>query len=787
MRRVARYAGLTLLAAATVVAGSLTAVRLPLPEEGGSRFVSGLHAPVRVEFDKLGVPKITASDRLDAIAALGYVTARDRLFQMDLFRRSAAGRLAEIFGVALVKEDTWNRAMGFGRLAEVILGRLPPEQRDALRAYSSGVNQLLSETSILPLEFAALGYRPDPWRPEDSILVLLGTSTNFSYNGRQERVAEVMRRTLPPAVVSFLTPESDCYNEILSPRNPARCASDDTPYDELERLIGEGDGKRSSGLVEPGEAPYGSNAWVVARTKTRSGAAILANDMHMRLSVPNVWYRAELIYGSARSTGLTMPGLPMIVTGSNGALAWGFTSIEGDFSDFVRIESDPGDPRRYFSAGASLSFDERVERISVRGAEDVVSTVKSTIWGPVLPERFLGDEFAVRWTALDPSSSNFDLMDMDLVDTIESALTLFHRAGGPPLNVLIAGRDGRIAWTMMGRLPKRYGLDGLFSESWADGKKGWDGYLAPDRVPAIIDPASGFLVNTNQRMLGMSEFEPKIGHDFTGGFRAWRVNEALDRSTDLVETDMSKLQLDTSTVYYEYYRKLALSVLDSTGAGDGELRTYLQAWDGRAEPESLGLPLILEFRRALMDAVFSPILAKCRALDPTFVYWWSGADVPLQRIIESGRPGLLPDRAHRGDRRRLLRDILLQSARDLTERHELRSIRELSWGMTNRAELAHPLSGAAPLLGSLLDMPREPLAGCIHCVRFASGQNGASARMVVAPGRENEGILHMPAGQSGQFGSNHYGDQQADWVKGAAAPFRAEGVRNILDLRPAGP
>ncbi len=789
MRKASFYTAVASTAVIVVLIMALVGViRLPLPGEDGSDTLPGLAAPVRVDFDALGIPRISADKRADAVAAFGYVTARDRLFQMDLLRRAPAGRLAEIFGAGLVKEDSWNRTMGFDRLAKIIFTRLPQEQKDALASYSAGVNKIVNETSFLPMEFTFLGYRPEPWRPEDSVLVLLAMSASYSYNGRQEREADVMRQALPPEVVTFLTPESDCYNEILAPRNPARCASDEAPYEELEKLVRETAGKRTAGLVSQPEAPHGSNGWVVGRAKTRDGRAIMANDMHLSLSVPNIWYRAELNYESVRLTGMTIPGLPMIVTGSNGELAWGFTSVEGDFSDLVKIEKDAADPTHYLTAEGKRRFDTRMERIEVRGAAAVVLEVKETIWGPVSPEAILGDEVAVHWTGLDPVATNFDLMDMDHATTLQSALSLFHRAGGPPLNVLLASRAGQIAWTLMAKLPRRVGFDGLFSESWADGKRGWDGYVPPEETPTIVDPPSGFLVNANQRMLGAAEFEPKIGHDFTGGYRAWRVSEILRGLSGIGESDMLSLQLDTTTIYYKYYQSLALRVLAEADEGERQshdvIRRYLEAWDGRAEAESLGLPLILEFRRSLMDAIFSPILARCRELDPTFVYWWSGADAPLQRIIESRRPGLLPGQKSDGDWSSFVRALLLQSSQRLTDAHKMESIAGLSWGMVNRVDVRHPLAEGAPFLAGVLDMPSLPLAGCVHCVRFASGRNGASARMIVAPGHEEDGILHMPTGQSGQFGSSHYADQQADWVSGRAIPFRAEQARHLLLLKP---
>jgi len=790
MYRVLRWIGIGLAILSVSVAVSIIGIIwLPLPSEDGVHFVSGLMAPVEVDFDLNGIPSIHADSRTDAFEALGYVTARDRLFQMDLLRRQASGHLAEIFGRGVLKADVWNRVMGFERLADVIIERLPEDQRTVLASYSAGVNRAMSEMRALPAEFTFLSYRPSLWQPRDSILVLLGLSTQLSYSEYQERMATVMRQALPPKVVEFLTPESNCYNELLAPRNPRRCTSDAVPFQEIEKLLLDAGLEHFSGLVTTPEMRHGSNGWVIGAQKTRDGRAILANDIHLGLTVPNIWYRAELHYPAAHLAGLIIPGLPLVVTGSNEHVAWGFTSISGDFTDLVRIEQDNADATKYRTAEGNRFFIGRTESIAVRGGPEETIQVRETIWGPVLPEKLLGEEVAIHWTALDPAATNLDLMHMDQVATIWSALALFHRAGGPPLNVLMADRAGNIAWTLTGKLPKRFGMDGLFSESWVDGKHGWQGYLLPDEIPSLVNPRSGFLVNTNQRMLGRAEFEPAIGHDFSGGFRAWRVTEWLRDRLGLVEDDMLALQLDTTSDFYRYYQALALRALNAPGGEkssfSANLRRYLEAWDGRAEVDSYGFPLIYEFREALIDAILSPIVARCIKVDPVFEYGWTGIDGPVQHIIESGRPELLPDRKNYGDWPGFIRGTLEKSAQRLTEKYGLESIDGLTWGKVNTVEMTHALSGAFPFIGHFLDMPRQPLAGCIECVRYAYRDTGANSRMVVAPGHEADGILGMAGGQSGQPGSKHYADQQASWVAGSPISFLARERQRKITLQPS--
>jgi penicillin amidase len=762
-------------------------IKGPLPQRAGTIELSGLRADVRVEFDERRVPHINAANRADAFLALGFVTAGDRLFQMDLLRRQPAGRLAEIFGAGLVEEDRWNRIMGFNYLAPAILARLPAPQREVLSAYAAGVNQAMEKALLFPVEFTLLGYRPEPWCPEDSILVMLAMHAMLSWSEEQERTASVMRKALPLGVVELLTPQNDCYNDRLSASDSTSCGTDRLPLAELAVVLEEAERKGLSGAgsVSAKDNPRGSNGWVVGPAKA-SGRAIVANDMHLKLGVPNIWYQAELTYPGARLMGLTLPGVPALVVGSNGRLAWGITSIEGDFTDLVTLESDPDSPNHYLTPDGLRAFDTRRETISVRDGPDETLDVKTTIWGPVLPEPLLGKSVAARWTALDPEATDLVLLDLDEAATVEAAIVRFNEIGIPPVNILLADDTGNIGWTYAGKIPRRIGMNGLFSESWADGRKGWDGYVAPKDMPRLVNPPENFLVNANQRMLG-SGLSKVIGHDFSGGYRAWRIAGRLREASNLSEEDMLALQLDTETEFYRYYQRIALQALEGDESqgplAAQELRRYLEAWDGRAEPESLGLPLLVKFREDLIEAVLEPILAKCRAIDPTFTYHWSAADLPVQRLIDSGRIELLPDRRSFRNWNEFLRTILYRSAQALLQQEFVGTLDELSWGKVSKVNIRHPMAEAVEGLGLFLDMPARPLPGCPHCVRLADGAYGASERMVISPGHESDGILHMPGGQSGQPGSAHYADQQDDWLMGSATPFFAPGPLRSLTLK----
>ncbi|WP_437926830.1 penicillin acylase family protein [Sorangium sp. So ce291] len=766
--------------------------RAPAPRAASAATLSGLERAVTVTSDGLGIPTIRAASRLDALRALGFVTARDRLFQMDLLRRSSGGRLAEILGRDLLEADTRQRLHGVPQAAAAILARLPQDQRAALDAYAEGVNAHLRSAEPLPLEIQKLGYRPESWRPEDSLLIVLSMFQTLGGSEEEERTRTVLTRTLPPSVVAFLLADTDPYTKALLGAQAA--APPPLPAGELRALVAQaaraaGDDRaqgRSAGVLSPsaGEAPVGSNGWAVAGPRTRDGRAILANDMHLELGVPNVWYRAELRHDGGEVAGLVLPGVPMVVVGTNRHVAWGLTSLDGDLLDLVELEIHPERPDEYRTPSGWRRFDVAQEIIRVRGEPDVAVTVRRTIWGPVASRPLLGRPVALRWAALDPEAIDLGLIAMERVRSVDEAVRVMNLAHGPACNVLLADRRGRVAWTVTGPLPRRRGFDGAVSRSWADGRAGWDGYLPPAALPRVVDPPSGLVVNANQRMpLGAGA--PALGRDHANGYRAYRITERLRAARPATEADLFQLQLDTRAGFFDFYRDLALRVLVGEAASRrpalAEARRAVEAWDGRADVSSVGLALIARFRRVLADEVFAAWLGASRAAEPTLELSLADIDTPLQRALSERPPGVAPAPAGGWDA--FLLGAMERAVAEVNQQHGERPLDQLEWGAVSQVRIAHPL-GAIPELGALLNMAPEPLAGCGFCVRLAAGSLGASERLVVSPGHESDGILHMPTGQSGDPRSPHYRDQQRAWVDGRPLPLLAGPAVRTLALTP---
>ncbi|MEC1175414.1 penicillin acylase family protein [Bacillus paralicheniformis] len=734
-----------------------------------------LHTDVEVKFDKNGVPQIEAASQTDAYLVLGFIMARDRLFQMDTLRRVSSGRMSEIFGRFHLENDRLSREIGFHRQAGKIYYNLDNEQKRALKKFAEGVNHYL-ETSSLSFEFRLCKYKPEPWEPKDSILVYLEIFRRMCSDGSDKRMITVMEKALPKEAVAFFTTDEDVYQSTLVGGDKPRRSSHVNAFKSLIEIAKKNKKNVTniSRLVKSFNPPIGSNHWAVSGKKTANGCAMLASDMHLELGMPNVWYRAGLKYGQADLNGIFLPGVPMMVAGSNGKVGWGFTRMCGDNLDLVYIEENPANPNQYKTPEGWADFEVVEETIKIKGGGSVTDKVRLTCWGPVCGSKLLGNEVALKWAALSPEGVDFNLIKMDTTESISETVELMNNWGGPPLNVMLADSKGDIAWTVTGKFPNRYGFEGIKAEKWADGTKGWSGFIPPYNLPSVCNPEEGFLVTANNRTIG-SEYPYQLGFNFFGGYRAKRIKDLLARGNKFSEDFMHDMQLDTTSEFYEYYRKISLDAINrllekKPNRKLSAVRKYLNLWDGTAHKRSKGFPLLFLFHQKLSEEILGLLLAECRRIDPAFQFSWMNFELPLRRILDSQITELIPGTFNSWDS--YFRDKLLECVHELKRQTRKVSLHSIKWGDVNRAFIIHPLSLIYQGTWKILNMKHEPLDGCPHCIQVSWSGFGVSERFVFSPSMEEEGVIAMPGGQSGHPLSVHYDDHHQKWRKGQYFSFK---------------
>jgi penicillin amidase len=546
-------------------------------------------------------------------------------------------------------------------------------------------------------------------------------------------------------------------------------------------------------LEDEAAAGVGSNNWAVAGSHTASGVALVANDMHLGINVPNIWYRASLIFPDPQSpgasmtlTGVTLPGLPSLVVGSNGYVAWGFTNTGGDWSDLIFVDRDPRTPEHYLAPGGPAAIERFDETIAVAGGASETLVVRWTEWGPIIRTDHRGRDIVQRWLAHDPAVLSSDITAPERARSVAEALRSAAGLGIPGQNFVAGDRKGHIGWTIAGPIPRRIGFDGLQPTSWADGSHTWDGYLAPDEFPRVVDPPGGRIWTANSAVV-QDDMLAVIGEGgYADGIRSRIIRDRLSNLTDATPADMLSIQLDDSALFHERWRSLVsqLLSLDAVRANPerGVFRHLVESsWNGRADPESVGYRLVRTFRSAVSRLVYGPLNEFVRRTDPDFDFGRANrAEGPLWELV-TVRP------THWLDPRFASWDALLLAAVDEAIREltlDGAGLERQTWGAFNRAIVTHPLGSAIPLVGRWVNMPDDPLPGDIYTPRAHSPRAGPSERMAVSPGLEHEGILHMPTGQSGHPLSPHYRDQHRAWVEGTALPFLPGAVVNRLMLVP---
>lgn len=688
----------------------------------------------RIRRGPLGVRTVTAGCAPSAYEAWGRVDARGRYFQMDLARRLAAGRLSELVGPMAVQVDRAQRRFPLSATADAAYARLPADQRDLLDAYARGVNAARRRRPW-PVEYALLRVAPRPWRPADSLLVMLSMYQQLALDEDGERTRQVLDATLPPAVAAFLRPRGDEYAAEPDFGAPV-------PVDELARVLTESADLPSRPVVDL--APTGaSNCWAVGPSRTRDGRAILANDMHLGLGVPNVFHRVDVTYPGGRGAGFAVPGMPLVICGSNGRVAWGLANVPGDCTRLVPV--GPDEPTT-----------ERTEVIGVRGAEPVRAVFRDTADGTVIDDPLLGREVATQWAALFPDGLNLAWSAMLAAGSVDEAVDVAHRHAGPPLAIVVVDADGHLAQTVAGRFHTR-SAERLHDET-----------VPPARLPLFRDPPSGFAVWTNDPPAldaGMDE----VGANYPASYRRHRLAEVLTGRDDWDEAGLFALQRDSRGGFYDFYRDLAAGYVDALDPGPrAEVRAVIDGWDGDNGPDSVGPALFAEFRRYLQEELLARILRTCAAADERFTYAWRSPEPVLRRLLGE-RPAALGE--HFGGWDTFIAGQLGRVAADLRAAHG--PLDGLRWRDFLTIPMNHPMGGTR--LTRWLNLPPlVPDGGFESVAAFGPGR-GPVQRLVVSPGAEPSALVQMPGGQSGSPLSPHYRDHHRRWRRTVPAALRPSG------------
>ncbi len=787
MRLVLRFGAGVLLIAAVAVAVVWALVRGSLPELDGEVRTAGVGAPATIGRDADGIPVISAETREDLAFATGYAHGQDRFFQMDLIRRQAAGELSALIGPSALDVDREFRFHRFRALATRVLATSSDAERRILERYAAGVNAGLDSLAVRPFEYLLLGAEPQPWRAADTVLVVYAMFMQLNDSrARRDVQRGYAHRVLPADVYDWLYPDGTPWD---APLMGAARSVRDYPSPQTFRIDGiESDAPPAE---EKGRPPFnGSNNWAVSGTLTATGRALVSNDMHLGLAAPNIYYQARLRQTAGESrdvTGVTLPGSPFVVAGSNGRIAWGYTNSYGDWSDAVIVRPGP-EAGTYVTPEGPKPFVVHRETIAVADGDPVEFDIRETEWGPVDDSvRYPDGEIAVSWIAHDPDAVNLEILKLETAASVDEALDIANTMGMPPQNFVVGDADGNIAWTIAGRIPIRGDYDPSVPADWST-RRGWLGWRAGAEYPRIVDPSDGRLWSANARVADGEALEIIGDGGYDLAARARQIRDGLRAKEEFAPSDMLNIQMDDRALFLMPWRELLLDMLNPERvAYDDDLRKFrrlVEDWVPRAAPDSVGYRLVRSFRLEVRSRVFHALTEPVRAHydAPVDLLISNQFEAALWQLVNEQPAHLLPANYPSWDA--LLLDAVRESIAWFGSKYDT-PLENRTWGEYNTARIRHPLSRAVPALAEWLDMPRDALSGDANLPKAQGPVFGASERFSVSPGDEANGLMHMPTGQSGHPLSPFYRAGHEDWVRGQPSPFLPGAAVHTLTLVPA--
>lgn len=764
----------------------------------------GLRERVTVRRDERGIPYIDAKNEDDLYFAQGYVTASDRLWQMDLLRRTERGELSEVLGNTTLEQDKQHRTLGFAQEVAVELASASPLARRVLDSYTSGVNAYISslDSKTMPPEFQILQYKPKPWTPTDSLLVGKLFAEALS-NTWQLDIMRAALAGLPAEKRAGLMPEFSPLDVLVVGQDPGTASKQtaaavpekrtDVSRDVLEALARNHE-IAAEALARVGvyaEGLAASNNWVVSGKHTASGKPLLANDPHLRASAPSIWYLAHLSAPGLRVGGVTAPGGPGVIIGHNDRIAWGMTNVGPDVQDLYEEKFDPANPKRYLTPTGWRDAEVRHEEIKVRkgftesGTDTVALDVTVTRHGPIVFEK-AGKRYALRWTALDPALNSVDsAYRINRARNWKEFSAALETFTAPTQNIVYADSAGHIGYHAAGVVPVRRSGDGSVPYDGSTDAGDWVRFIPISKLPTLYDPPSGIIVTANQRIVGKN-YEYFLTHSWAQPYRARRILDLLKQKPKLTADDFRRIQGDVYSIGNVSFAHEASKILrPRLKPNETKLAQQLDAfdgWDGLMNADSTVGPVVdqmrIAFRGRILNAALGDELVK--------IYQWSNFDTTIDRVIAEQPKDWLPKEfISYAD---LLRACYEDAQKVLTRRLGADESK-WTWGELVKVNFRHPLAGA-PLVGLQFAIAPIPQNGAGALAATVNVGANVSMRLIADPGNWDNTQHGITLGESGVPNTPHWKDQLDDWraVTPRVFPFSegavARATRETLVLEP---
>jgi len=756
-----------MLALVVCCQGCVHAWKASLPELDGEMAVEGLDAPVEIIRDHWGVPHIRAETDHDVFYALGFVHAQDRLWQMELNRRIGAGRLAEIFGKRALKADRYLRTVGFRARSADALANLDPEWMWLLEAYCEGVNAYLATDPELPPEFALLKIEPEPFTPVDGYTWVKLMAQSLGEDAGFEELRASVPEELDEALVDDLLTPFPGGATIMPPQEPIPQgkpseASSTGWMDQRSQTNGPPAFLRQ--LMPIGEPGLGSNNWVVSGEHTSTGAPLLANDPHLGLQIPSVWYLAHLDGDKIHSVGATFPGLPLVVIGHNEHLAWGLTNVGPDVQDLVIERFNANDPHLVMVEGKYEPVTVREEIIEVKGGKPVTLEVRETIHGPVMTEFYpgVGEEVSLRWTALlDADDTAIAFAKLNLAQSVEEGYEALSRFVAPAQNIVLADTAGHIGWVAAGLVPHRAeGDDGNRPVPGWDGEHEWEAWIPYEEMPHVIDPPRGWIVTANNKPVG-DDYPYFLGDDWSSPHRAQRISDLIVERMPLTHEDMASIQADR----YSLMAEALMPAFRRATAKKPDIDALVEGWDGEMVEDSVAVTIYQAWTTKLPGGLIDDEFGEL-ADD----YRWRNAGL-FQRCIADDSCRWCDDITTEEVTESCddVADGALTAALEFLETHFGDNRSHWRWGDVHEVAFDHQF-GSVPIIGKLLNRRTHtgggPYTANIAPYSFSRPFHtawGPSYRQVLDPSDWDRSTFIHTTGQSGHPASEHYDDFIPRW------------------------